>query len=644
MVLTLKEAGFLASFSPDGSRIVAIGGATTTRVWDAQTGAVVLTLEGGRGEPYFSADGLRIINSGAMTMTPEVWDAQTGVQVLTLKGHTGFVYSASFSPDGSRIVTASEDNTAKVWDAQTGVEVLTLKGHTNIVNSAFFSPDGSRIVTVSQDNTMKIWDATPINRQVVLANRFPAVLRGEDQPADNAERLAFAQMAYEGKNFAAAARIWARAMENDPKLGDGRQKPYRYNAARAAALAAAGQGQDGPQPDDDAKAKLRQQALGWLRAELAVWARLFESGPPQERPAILQTLGHWQQDTNLAGIRDAASLARLPAEEQKEVAQLWADVAKVEDGPFTQQMATLPAAAAKLLKQVRKQLKKRNPDYDGTLTPTFENDAVIGLTFTTDHVTDISPVRALSRLQKLEVQGSGAGRGSLTDLSPLKGMPLTFLGLQENGRLTELTPLKGMPLKNLALGGTGVTDLTPLSGMPLEWLFMWGNRVSDLTPLKGMPLKWLNCGGSGQKLDLTPLAGLRLEFLCVNHTKVSDLAALKDVPLKELLCSNTPVSDLNPLRGMRLRQLHIENCKVSNLGPVKGMPLNELDIKGTSVTDLSPLKDLPIKMLNCDFQAPRDAKTLGAIKTLETINGVPAKKFWETERTKRSPAPASNRG
>ena len=46
-----------------------------------------------------------------------MWDAKSGAEVLTLKGHTGIVDSASFSPDGSRIVTGSNDQTAKVWDA-----------------------------------------------------------------------------------------------------------------------------------------------------------------------------------------------------------------------------------------------------------------------------------------------------------------------------------------------------------------------------------------------------------------------------------------------------------------------------------------------------------------------------------------------
>ncbi len=41
----------------------------------------------------------------------------------------------------------------------------------------------------------------------------------------------------------------------------------------------------------------------------------------------MQTLRHWQQDTDLAGLRDAAALAKLPADDQKAFTQLWADVA-----------------------------------------------------------------------------------------------------------------------------------------------------------------------------------------------------------------------------------------------------------------------------------------------------------------------------
>jgi hypothetical protein len=85
------------------------------------------------------------------------------------------VGSASFSPDGARIVTGSDDATAKVWDARTGTALLDLRGHTGGVMSATFGPDGARIVTGSWDKTAKVWDA-----------RTGQELRGEPIPPETA--------------------------------------------------------------------------------------------------------------------------------------------------------------------------------------------------------------------------------------------------------------------------------------------------------------------------------------------------------------------------------------------------------------------------------------------------------------------------
>jgi WD40 repeat protein len=122
-----------------------------------------------RGHKYFvmsaafSPDGSRILTASEDN-TARIWDAATGKTITILRGHeqpTGLepiVYSAAFSPDGSRIVTASVDTTARIWDAATGKEITVLRGHEGEVHSAAFSPDGARIVTASGDNTVRIWD------------------------------------------------------------------------------------------------------------------------------------------------------------------------------------------------------------------------------------------------------------------------------------------------------------------------------------------------------------------------------------------------------------------------------------------------------------------------------------------------------
>jgi WD40 repeat protein len=108
----------------------------------------------------FSPDGKRIVTSWDDN-TARISDAASGQPIgESLKGHTGIVNSASFSPDGKRIVTSSDDNTARVWDAASGQPIgAPLKGHVNAVRSASFSPDGKRIVTTSFDDTARIWDA-----------------------------------------------------------------------------------------------------------------------------------------------------------------------------------------------------------------------------------------------------------------------------------------------------------------------------------------------------------------------------------------------------------------------------------------------------------------------------------------------------
>ena len=85
-------------------------------------------------------------------------DRLAASHLLALKGHTAPVFSVSFSPDGTRLASASMDGTVKVWDAATGQETLTLQGHAKGVRSVCFSPDGTRLASASMDGTVKVWD------------------------------------------------------------------------------------------------------------------------------------------------------------------------------------------------------------------------------------------------------------------------------------------------------------------------------------------------------------------------------------------------------------------------------------------------------------------------------------------------------
>jgi WD40 repeat protein len=63
----------------------------------------------------------------------------------------------ALSPDGTRALTGSQDNTVKLWDALTGKEILTLTGHNEEVTSVSFSPDGQDVLSSSRDGRTILW-------------------------------------------------------------------------------------------------------------------------------------------------------------------------------------------------------------------------------------------------------------------------------------------------------------------------------------------------------------------------------------------------------------------------------------------------------------------------------------------------------
>ncbi len=126
----------------------------------------ILTIPGGGNDGHsdevrsvaWSPDGTKIV-SGSKDDTVKIWNASTGALIRTINGHTDEVHSVAWSPDGTKIFSGSRDRSAKVWNASTGALIRSLS-HTQTVNSVAWSPDGKKIFSVDNLIDIKIWNAS----------------------------------------------------------------------------------------------------------------------------------------------------------------------------------------------------------------------------------------------------------------------------------------------------------------------------------------------------------------------------------------------------------------------------------------------------------------------------------------------------
>src|SRR5689334_375598 len=163
------------AFSPNGEYLATTSyEENATRLWTTATGRLIATLEGIL--TVFSPDGHVVMTSSKKTV--KLWDAVTGDPKLTLIGHEGLITAASFSPDGSKVVTGSADGTVRLWDAATGqisatltvsrvkkiprYRIISRMLHVSDHLSAEFSPDQETVLTNTycKKSPAKLWDVT----------------------------------------------------------------------------------------------------------------------------------------------------------------------------------------------------------------------------------------------------------------------------------------------------------------------------------------------------------------------------------------------------------------------------------------------------------------------------------------------------
>lgn len=156
-------ASYSVAFSPDGKRLASTSSDTTIKLWDSQSGKLLLIFRGHQHvvhEVSFSLDRNRLM-SASLDSTARVWDSQSGVllQVLTRFDYMGLFIRlpVAFSQDGTMLASASHWE-IKVWNSRRGTPLKVFRGHKNLVTAVAVSLDGKMLASGSDDMTIKLWD------------------------------------------------------------------------------------------------------------------------------------------------------------------------------------------------------------------------------------------------------------------------------------------------------------------------------------------------------------------------------------------------------------------------------------------------------------------------------------------------------
>ncbi len=155
------------TFSPDG-KILAAGitdaegsGPNIIRLWDMETRTQLPPLTDhthGVQSVAFSPDG-KILASGAFDSTIRLWDVATQRQIGAPLHYENSVTSVAFSPDGKTLVSSAFNGKVAFWDVgKRAFKDQFLVRSVNLLRYASFTLDGRRVVTVSQDGDIKIWE------------------------------------------------------------------------------------------------------------------------------------------------------------------------------------------------------------------------------------------------------------------------------------------------------------------------------------------------------------------------------------------------------------------------------------------------------------------------------------------------------
>ena len=262
-----------------------------------------------------------------------------------------------------------------------------------------------------------------------------------------------------------------------------------------------------------------------------------------------------------------------------------------------------------------------------------------------------------------------SGSGTIADLSDCRHMKNLHTLILDRQKITDLAPLKGLPLVSVSLCDNPIIDISALSGLgTLEELYIEGTQVNSLADMADMRALRVLRLSNESPADLTPVADLPLEELCLIMIEENSAGILQELPLKTLQFHSwsmeleemagqisglitltiygyrhstlAPLLALADLRGLdlyggnlqsvegiesfqKLSFLGINNTAVSDITPLTGLDgLMQLGLDNTEITDFSVLRKLnKLQWVQCDeAQRPWIEEAAGSLWfNLETV-------------------------
>jgi WD40 repeat protein/serine/threonine protein kinase len=610
--------------SPDGKTMaVSFGDRDQVRLYDTDTGnpRIPAAAHDRRVSALaFSPDGSLLASAGHDSIVT-LWDVATGQVRHQLKGHARDVWSLAFSPDGKQLVSACNGGLVLLWDPAEGTQLWQASGLSANYPRVAFSPDGRYVLAGTPEGTVRSLDARNGDRVREFIGHHKGPIRCVAVSADG---KLLASGGTDGKVVVRDFQSGAVRLEKEGKpqvphvrfSPDGRTLFATYDMPEAVIRCWSLTGDDkiltlSGHTDHVTFADIRPDGRFLASSACDGTVRLWDLRSPGARPLVLQLGpnsttpvdavvfapdGEHLATTHRDGV---VRLFRLPP--PKESVQKWM-ASRAAPLPGLSEDKWLPFVAglspANQAQAVADRLSEKNPGFDGRVRVTVTAAAVTSWQMNTSQIEDISPLRVLKGLQRLNCSGWNC---PLTDLSPLQGLPLRELHCGGT-KVTDLSPLRGAPLRVLDARGTPLENLEPVRGMPLSVLILSQTRVSDLGPIKGAPLGVLRCWGARGIRDLEPLKG---------------------APLVDVEFHHTSVADLSPIAGSGLSRLGLANLQINDLSPLRGMPLLRLHAPGLKPTALDPLRELPLRELEVPIRSEEDRQILRAMGTLERLNGKP---------------------